>query len=189
MRPTHMKPFMRVRRTNEQGEEQSECPPAYICRWDAACWLTSQEEGPPRQLVSALTSRTYVSMNMHLYLCVCSVVTSEGRRRCCQQVNPALRLSIKLSDQRINNSDGSLSGSITEHRLRGRQRHNKGSEVIYSLMQLTHILIKPDADSLRNCATIRTLRTAGRHTHARARVKLKIMQASIIFTHTQRATP
>lgn len=159
-----MKPFMRVRRTNEQGEEQSECPPAYICRWDAACWLTSQEEGPPRQLVSALTWCTYVSMNMHLYLCVCSVVTSEGRRRCCQQVNPALRLSIKLSDQRINNSDGSLSGSITEHRLRGRQRHNKGSEVIYSLMQLTHILIKPDADSLRNCATIRALRTAGGHT-------------------------
>lgn len=163
-----MKPFMRVRRTNEQGEEQSECPPAYICRWDAACWLTSQEEGPPRQLVSALTSCTYVSMNMHLYLCVCSVVTSEGRRRCCQQVNPALRLSIKLSDQRINNSDGSLSGSITEHRLRGRQQHNKGSEVIYSLMQLTHILIKPDADSLRNCATIRTLRTAGGHTHMHA---------------------
>lgn len=114
--------------------------------------LTSQGEGPPHQLVSGVCTCTYVHMNMHVCLCVCAVVTSEGRRRCCQQVNPALRLSIKLSDQRINNSDGSLSGSITEHRLRGRPRHNKGTEVIYSLIQLTHIQIKLDADSLRNCS-------------------------------------
>lgn len=105
-------------------------------------------EGPPRQLVSGGRRCTYVYMNMHVCLRVCAVVTSEGRRRCCQQVNPALRLSIKLSDQRINNSDGSLSGSITEHRLRGRQRHNKGAEVIYSLIRRTHIQIKLDGDSL-----------------------------------------
>lgn len=35
-----------------------------------------------------------------------------GRRW--QRVNPALRLNIKLLDQRINNSDGSLSGSTAE---------------------------------------------------------------------------
>lgn len=130
----------------------------YQYRREAACnlqlCLTIQEEGPPRQLVSGVCTCTYVDMNMHVYWCVCAVVTSEGRQRCCQQVNPALRLSIKLSDQRINNSDGSLSGSITEHRLRGGRRHNEGAEVIYSLIQLTHIQIKLDADSLRNCATI-----------------------------------
>lgn len=130
----------------------------YQYRREAACnlqlCLTSQEDGPPRQLVSGVCTCTYVDMNMHVYWCVCAVVTSEGRQRCCQQVNPALRLSIKLSDQRINNSDGSLSGSITEHRLRGGRRHNEGAEVIYSLIQLTHIQIKLDADSLRNCATI-----------------------------------
>lgn len=115
--------------------------------------LTNQEEGPSHQLVSGMCTCAYVHMNMHMCLCVCAVVTSEGRRRCCQQVNPALRLSIKLSDQRINNSDGSLSGSITEHRLRGRQRHNKGTEVIYSLIQLTHIQIKLDADSPHNCSS------------------------------------
>lgn len=141
-----------------ERQQQSERLPAYICRWEAAgnvqLCLTSQEEGPPHQLVSAVCTWTYVRMNMHVCLCICAVVTSEGRRRCCQQVNPALRLSIKLSDQRINNSDGSLSGSITEHRLRGRQRHSKGTEVIYSLVQLTHIQIKLDADSLRNCASV-----------------------------------
>lgn len=48
---------------------------------------------------------------MHEYACAGATVTSEGRCRRCQRVNPALRLNIKLSDQGINNSDGSLSGS------------------------------------------------------------------------------
>lgn len=97
------------------------------------CCLTSQEEGLPRQLVSAV----YVYIRVHEYacvLCALAVVTSEEGGgwdgSACQQVNPALRLSIKLSDQRINNSDSSLSGSITEHSLRGRQQHDKGREVI-----------------------------------------------------------
>lgn len=189
MRPTH--PDHGVRRTNEQPSGNQ---PAYICRWEAACnlqlCLTSQEEGPPRRPVSGVSGVclcTYVYMNMHVYLCVCAVVTSEGRRRCCRQVNPALGLSIKLSDQRINNSDSSLSGSITEHRLRGRQQHNKGTEVMYSLIQLTHIQIKVDADSLHNCAPIHSLKSQPQiHTrNVQKRGNMCIHK----FTHTQRATP
>lgn len=44
----------------------------------------------------------------------CAVASSGGGGRWRQRVNPALRLNIKLSDQRINNSDGSLSGSTAE---------------------------------------------------------------------------
>lgn len=139
-------------------------------------------EGPPRQLVSGGCRCTYVYMNMHVYLCVCAVVTSEGRRRCCQQVNPALRLRIKLSDQRINNSDGGLSGSITEHSLRGRQRHNKGAEVIYSLIRRTHVQIKPDGDSLAHTVREHT------HTHTRNAQKQRDMRIHK-FTYTQKATP
>lgn len=104
-------------------------------------------------------------MNMHVHYCVrlCCVVASEGGEcRCCRQVNPALGLSIKLSDQRINNSDSSLSGSITEHSLRGRQRHDKGTEVIYSRVPLVHIQIKVEASSLRNCMWIHTLKSLPR---------------------------
>lgn len=110
-----------------------------------------------------------------------------GRQQFCRQVNPALGLSIKLSDQRINNSDSSLSGSITEHRLRGRQRHDKGTEVIYSLIQLAHIQIKMDADSLCNCQPIHSFKSQPQlHTpNAQKQENMRIHK----FTHTQRATP
>ena len=113
--------------------------------------LSSREEGPPCQLASHVCMCIYVYMNMHVYLCICCGYL---RRWCCQQVNPALRLGIKLLDQTINNSDCSLSRSITEHRLRGRQRHDKGTEVIYRLIQLIHIQMRVDADSMRNYAWI-----------------------------------
>lgn len=130
---------------------------------------------------------TYVYMNMHVCLCACAVVTSEGRQWCCRQVNPALRLSIKLSDQRINNSDSSLSGSITEHRLRGKQQHNKGTEVIYSLIQLTHIQIKVDADSGCNCAKIHSLKSQPRIHICNAQMQGNMHIHK--FTQAQRAPP
>lgn len=136
--------------------------------------------------LSGVCRCTYVYMNMHVYLCVSVLwLPLRERRQCCRQVNPALRLSIKLSDQRINNSDSSLSGSITEHRLRGRQRHNKGTEVIYSLMQLTHIQIKVDEDSLRNCALLHSYHSKG---YTRAMLKSK-ETCTYINSHTQRGTP
>lgn len=82
--------------------------------------LNSQEEGPSCQLVSVMSMSGFVCINMHV--CVSALwLPQRGRQSYCWQVNPALRLSIKLSDQTINNSDCSLSGSITEHRIRGRQ--------------------------------------------------------------------
>lgn len=118
----------------------------------------------------------YVHIRVHEYAFVFCVsvlwLPLRGRQRFCRQVNPALRQSIKLSDQRINNSDSSLSGSITEHRLRGRQRHDKGTEVIYSLIQLAHIQIKMDADSLRNCAPIHSPKSQPQlHTHVMLKSK------------------
>lgn len=150
----HPEPFMRSGwLMNRKG---SSMPMFMDRRLHEVCTPAQRvKSGPTRQHESAACTCTYKCMNMHVHPCVCAVVTSEERRRCCRQVNPALRLSIKLSDQTINNSDSSLSGSITEHRLRGRQQHNKGTEVIYSLILLTHIQIKVDADcSLRNCARI-----------------------------------
>lgn len=169
------------------NRENSPLVSAETASCDLQLCLTSQEQSPPRQLVSGVCMCTYVYMNMHAYLCVCAVVTSEGRRQRCRQVNPTLGLSIQLSDQRINNSDSSLSGSITEHRLRGRQRHNKGTEVIYSLIQFTHTQIKVDADSLRNCAPMRSLKSQPRiHTrNAQKQGNMRIHK----FSHTQRATP
>lgn len=68
-------------------------------------------------------------MRLCTRLCARATVTSGGRHR----VNPTLRLNIKLSDQGINNSDGSLSGSIGEPRLRGRRRHNTGAAVMKAM--------------------------------------------------------
>lgn len=139
---------------------------------------------------TSVCQRVYVYIRVHEYAyvsCVCVSVLwlpLRGRQRFCRQVNPALRLSIKLSHQRINNSDSSLSRSITEHRLRGRQRHDKGTEVIYSLIQLAQIQIKMHTDSLRNCALVHFHRLP--HTHnAKRQGNMRIHK----FTHTQRATP
>lgn len=74
--------------------------------------------------------RERVNTRAHEYACARAAASSEGRRGRCQRVNPTLRLNIKLSDQGINNSDGSLSGSMAERGRRGGRGHNKGTGAI-----------------------------------------------------------
>jgi len=146
--PPHPEPFTGIRRTNEPSGNPPACIRAVLC---------SSAKRRVRHLNRCLVCEcvcvcviTSVYMNMHA-VCVrrCRGYASVGRRRRWRQVNPALRLSINISDQTINNSDSSLSGSITEHRLRG----SRGTEVIYSRVQLTHTNKRwTHVGSLRNCA-------------------------------------
>ena len=79
---------------------------------------------------------------VHVCMCVCVCVCvwmcvwlPWGQVVYWRQVNPALRLSIKLSDQGINNSERGLSRSITLQRQRGKQPHDNGAGLIYRLQQ------------------------------------------------------
>lgn len=86
-------------------------------------------------------------------ICICASALQLPQREsrwCCWQVNPAPRLSIKLSDQTINNSDCGLSRSITDHRLRGRLRHGnrrQGDLQLYTICAHT----KKISNYLHNC--------------------------------------
>ena len=67
-------------------------------------------------------------------VCVCVCSGLPWKRQYAEvnpwQVNPALRPSIKLSDQAINNADPGLSGPITGQKHRDRPRRDNGTEVI-----------------------------------------------------------